>query len=255
MKLYIKDAIFIDTAEPLDISIPLVSGKDNLTAWHVDPPRFEPVVSSGFMGSVADGGSVNFRNIYFNPHGHGTHTECLGHITNNVFSVNKTVKQFFWRAHLISIEPKVVFNKIDGKQDRVICRDQLSSALEGLGSLDALIIRSIPNSTLKRSSSYSDTNPPYFEPEIVELLNNLGVKHLLVDLPSVDRETDEGKLAFHHRFWGVPHNPDHTRTITELIFVNDSIADGEYLLDLQLAAFENDASPSRPVLYQIKYEH
>ena len=39
--------------------------------------------------------------------------------------------------------------------------------------------------------------------------------------------------------------------ITEMIFVSDQILDGDYLLNLQMASFENDASPSKPVLYQI----
>jgi hypothetical protein len=73
-----------------------------------------------------------------------------------------------------------------------------------------------------------------------------------LDLPSVDRETDGGELVFHHAFWGIPDNPDFERTITELIFVDDSISDGLYLLEMQLASFENDASPSRPVLYAIE---
>jgi len=66
----------------------------------------------------------------------------------------------------------------------------------------------------------------------------------------VDRESDEGKLAFHHAFWNVPESPN-DKTITELIYVNDSVIDGNYLLELQMAPFENDASPSRPVIYSI----
>jgi hypothetical protein len=95
MKLFLKEGRYIDTDQPIDISIPLVSGKENLTAWYVDPPRFEPVRANGFIGSVAEGGSVNFKDIYFNPHGHGTHTECLGHITRDVYSVNKSLRTFF----------------------------------------------------------------------------------------------------------------------------------------------------------------
>ncbi len=38
---------------------------------------------------------------------------------------------------------------------------------------------------------------------------------------------------------------------TELIFVRDEVEDGSYLLNLQIASFENDASPSKPVLYKI----
>jgi hypothetical protein len=110
----------------------------------------------------------------------------------------------------------------------------------------------MPNDELKMSKDYSNSNPTYFDLDIIPLLDQLGTKHFLVDLPSVDREEDEGKLAFHHAFWNVPENPDYTRTITELIYVPNSVVDGEYLLELQVAAFENDASPSRPVLYRIE---
>jgi hypothetical protein len=34
-------------------------------------------------------------------------------------------------------------------------------------------------------------------------------------------------------------------------FVSDEVKDGTYLLNLQIASFENDASPSKPVLYAI----
>jgi hypothetical protein len=40
-------------------------------------------------------------------------------------------------------------------------------------------------------------------------------------------------------------------TITEMIFVDDSIADGLYLINMQIASFESDASPSKPVLYKL----
>jgi hypothetical protein len=58
-------------------------------------------------------------------------------------------------------------------------------------------------------------------------------------------------LVFHHRFWKVPEAPNHERTITELIYVKDSIEDGVFLLELQLAPFQNDAAPSRPILYKL----
>jgi len=36
--------------------------------------------------------------------------------------------------------------------------------------------------------------------------------------------------------------------MTELINVPDDVPDGRYLLNLQIAPFEADAAPSRPVL-------
>jgi hypothetical protein len=77
------------------------------------------------------------------------------------------------------------------------------------------------------------------------------VKHLLLDLPSVDREEDGGVLAAHHAFWDHPGTLDLERTITELIHVPPTAKDGDYLLELQLPRIMNDAAPSRPVLYAL----
>jgi hypothetical protein len=85
------------------------------------------------------------------------------------------------------------------------------------------------------------------------------VKHLLVDLPSIDRLYDKGKLSNHRIFWQV--EPDKfevnetTRinsTITELIYVPNEVEDGEYLLNLQIAPLESDAAPSRPIIFKMK---
>jgi len=81
---------------------------------------------------------------------------------------------------------------------------------------------------------------------------NKGVKHLLVDLPSVDREKDAGALLAHKAFWNFEGEVRTDATITEFIFVPNAIVDGTYYLNLQVAPFENDASPSRPVLYAVE---
>ena len=248
MKLFLDEKTFIDTSEPIDISIPLSDTEDNPKAWYVEKPTFEPVRTANYIGSVLEGGNVNFRNVFFNPHGHGTHTECLGHITEQVYSINNTLKTFFFKAQVVTIAPTERKNE-DGNNDFVVLPSQIEDVIE---DCEALIIRTSPNSIGKRSMNYSATNPPYFDVECVALLLEKGIKHLLIDLPSVDRENDNGKLVFHHSFWEVPENPNFERTITEMIFVGDNIEDGEYILNLQVAPFENDASPSRPVLYKQK---
>jgi hypothetical protein len=92
----------------------------------------------------------------------------------------------------------------------------------------------------------------------MKLISQLNVNHLLVDIPSVDRTFDEGKLSAHHIYWDVKqgsHDVDtqnHSlKTITEMIYVPDEVEDGVYLLNLQIAPFVSDASPSRPVLFRI----
>lgn len=248
MRLFLDETHFIDTSEPLDISIPIENSEKNPRAWYVDAPKIEPVRTDDWTGSVKEGGSVNFRNIFFNPHGHGTHTECLGHITEKIFSVNDTVKQFFFWAEVLSVEPQKTKHS-SGELDEVITQNQIAIHHP---QTEALIIRTLPNSTEKKSKNYSATNPPYFEEAIVNILDKNNIHHFLVDTPSVDRENDNGALAFHHHFWKVPQENNTVRTITELIFVDSSIEDGQYILELQVAPFVNDASPSRPVLYRVQ---
>jgi arylformamidase len=252
MKLYIQPKQYIETTEGQDLSIELTNKSTNPRAWYVDLPVFEPVRANGFVGAVAEGGSVNFRNIFFNPHGHGTHTECLGHISKEFVSINKTLSDFWFKATLITIEPIRRFNDHYNEYDSVVTLEQIHKL--GVVKTEALIIRTTPNPISKKSIEYSGTNPTYFEAEIADYLVECGVKHLLVDLPSVDREVDNGVLDFHHRFWKYPSNPRFDSTITELVYVDNSIVDGIYCLNLQVAPFDNDASPSRPVLYEIIQE-
>jgi kynurenine formamidase len=248
----------IDLSKPIDISIPLSNTDENPIAWYIEKPVIEPVVFGDWIGKVSEGkSSTNFNNIFFNPHGHGTHTECLGHITNDFYSINKALKQFFFFAKLITIEPQSV------DEDLVITKDQVEKAMS-ISTLpdgtrpEAIIIRTLPNQKDKKSRKYSHTNPPYLSEDAAIFIRESEIQHLLIDLPSVDREHDDGKLLAHKAFWNVKdsHNLNSEArfkaTITEMIFVPNETEDGNYLLNLQIASFENDASPSKPVLYAIE---
>lgn len=230
---------------PLDISIPLHADPANVSAWYVSPPVIEPVRNGNWVGEVKQGGSVNFRNILFNPHGHGTHTECVGHISEEFYSINQVLKTFFFKAVLVTVTPQ----KHD--QDEIITLKSIDLNWVGKG-FQAIIIRTLPNTSAKLSRQYSHTNPPYLDDKLAFFLRENGIQHLLIDLPSVDREEDQGRLLAHRAFWNFPVKPRLDATITELIYVPDHIKDGEYLLNLQIAPFENDASPSKPVLYPLK---
>ncbi len=240
----------IDFSKPIDISIPLTNTDANPIAWYIEKPVIEPVKMGDWVGKVSEGSSTNFNNIFFNPHGHGTHTECLGHITKDFYSINQALKQFFFLAEVVSVTPE------EHGEDFVITKQQIENALADK-SPEAIIIRTLPNETAKRSKNYSNTNPPYLGEAAAFYIREKGIRHLLIDLPSVDRESDEGKLLAHKAFWNVKDvnslNADarHDATITEMIYVKDEVADGSYLLNLQIASFENDASPSKPVLYKL----
>lgn len=240
----------VDLSKPIDISIPLTNTDENPIAWYIEKPVIEPVVFGDWIGSVNEGASTNFNNIFFNPHGHGTHTECLGHITREFYSINQSLKEFFFLAELISVVPEMQ------GEDLVTTKKQIEKGLEGK-TPEALIIRTLPNFKIKKSLNYSNTNPPYLSEDAARYICESGIQHLLIDLPSVDKEKDEGELLAHKAFWNVKDvnnlNTDSRLncTITEMIFVPDEVKDGTYLLNLQIASFENDASPSKPVLYTI----
>src|SRR5690606_14551061 len=105
---YNSKKLQIDLSKPLDISMPLRASKNNVNAWYLDQPKIEPVKDGEWMASVAEGADVNFNNIWFNPHAHGTHTECVGHITKKVHSINQQLKQFFFLAEVIRSEERRV---------------------------------------------------------------------------------------------------------------------------------------------------
>ncbi len=241
MKLTLENGKQIDTAQPLDISIEL--NEHSTTAWHVPPVNISPVTADNFVGKVSEGGSVNFNNICFNPHGNGTHTECVGHITPEFYSINDCLTQFHFHALLISITP----TKLKG--DHIITYEQIQEKLASHHFIDALIIRTLPNDIEKTTKNWSDTNWAYLSESAMTLIREHGINHLLIDTPSVDKEQDEGKLLAHKAFWNYPHVPRKNATITEMIFIPNNIKDGLYLLNLQINSIKNDASPSKPVLY------
>ncbi|UNY99423.1 cyclase family protein [Zhouia spongiae] len=235
----------INFNNPIDISIPIRNGEHNVNAWYVGPPVIEPVKDGDFTGAISAGATTNFNAINVIPHAHGTHTECLGHITEEFFSVNEQLKKSFFMAEVVTVAPGKV------GEDFVIPAQQLKVALHGKRP-EAVVIRTLPNYTDKLNKQYAHTNPPYLEEAAANFLKEKGVKHLLIDLPSVDKEKDEGRLLAHKAFWNFEGIKRYDATITEFIFVPNHIKDGSYFLNIQIAPFENDASPSKPILYQIE---
>lgn len=236
----------------IDISIPLSFDGAQPNAFGVE------TATSKMIGDTREGASVNFEQYAFIPHCNGTHTECVGHITDERISVLDCLRDVLVSAVVVSVKPE----RVGG--DLVLSKVTLSNAYQALtnvratdaGAPAALIIRTLPNDDSKLTRRYGEGNvPPYFTPEAMEWIVEFGFEHLLVDMPSIDRIHDEGKLTNHRMFWSVEPGSREinaaTRihsTITELIYVPDEVADGEYLLNLQIAPFVSDAAPSRPVL-------
>lgn len=225
----------------------------------------EPMRAGDFIGDTRAGGSCNAMVLSMNPHCNGTHTECMGHVTSARHDILSVAPPGILPAAVISVTPESARDCDEASRppphndDKLITADALRKAWKKLRSdkYPALIVRTLPNSCSKRTRQYTQSdNHPYFSLEAIKMLIEHGVQHLLVDTPSIDRFDDQGLLAGHRLFWGL--EPDaveagpHARggaTITELVFIDDDLSDGIYLMNLQIAPFVSDAAPSRPVLF------
>jgi arylformamidase len=256
----------INTQEGIDISIPLVFNGEQPNLYNVEKASAKAFESKEFTGDTRQGGSCNFDEYKLIAHCNGTHTECVGHISDERISIYETLKDTFIPSTLITVKPVKAFNTTDNysphkeNDDRLITIKSLQDSFEDINGdyIEGLIIRTMPNDETKKSRIYSKNPPPYISIEAMEFILKSGVKHLLIDIPSIDRAYDKGRLTNHHIFWNVKQgshevdNDNHTtNTITEMIYVPENADDGNYLLNLQIAPFVSDASPSRPVIYKV----
>lgn len=254
------------------LAIPVGFDGGGVTAFGAGPAARQAVSGPGFVGDTARGGSCNVGELHLIPHCHGTHTECVGHLVDDRISVDAVLRGGLFPATLVSVAPEPAAGHpeadaaVAAPGDRLVSARALSAAL-GLraGAAPdpfhrALVIRTLPNSTAKLAARYDGAAPPpYLTAAAGALLAELGCDHVIVDLPSLDRMADGGKLAAHRAFFGLPAGSralaaarrPHA-TITELAFAADEVADGRWLLDLQLAPFTADAAPSRPLLIPVE---
>lgn len=245
---------------PVDISIPLRFNGPQPNAYGVERAVSEPVRAGSLIGDTRQGGSVNFERYTFIPHCNGTHTECVGHITDERISVRDCLRDVIVPAVLVSVE-----SELSGREKTITLISLKNAGVQPPATAGgsnigqkALIVRTLPNDDAKLTAEYGESNiPPYFSADAMRLIVEAGFTHLVCDLPSIDRISDDGKLENHRIFWSVDAGShevsDATRinsTITELAYIPNDVPDGEYLLNLQIAPFDSDCAPSRPILLQ-----
>ena len=95
-----------DLSKPLDISIPINEGDNNPNCYYARDVSFTTIRSGNFIGSVKEGGSVNYQEITITPHGNGTHTETYGHLSSDEgATITSLIKQIHCVGQLISVAP------------------------------------------------------------------------------------------------------------------------------------------------------
>jgi len=260
------DELEVDLSHPVDLSLRLEFHGEQPRHFGAPPASAHPYAVPGFSGSVASGASCNCEVLTLIPHCNGTHTECVAHLTREPLDAYRVVPTGLLPALLLSVTPESAAAVREGSvpapqaQDELITRRALIRAWPAHApfAARALVIRTLPNGPEKRTRDYSRATPPYLTREAAELLSERGVLHLIVDVPSIDRAHDEGRLTAHRVFFGLP--PGSTAlaaaqraaaTVTELAYVPESLPDGAYFLELQVPPLAGDAVPSRPLLYPL----
>ena len=231
------------------------------------PATSRPFAVPGFSGSVEEGASCNCQILTLTPHCNGTHTECVGHLTRERADAYSVTPLGLLPTLLLSVEPVDARLSDESTEpgpqsgDLLVTRRAIADSwVKAAPSLEprVLVVRTLPNGSDKRSRDYTNQTPPYLSREAAELLVERGIEHVVVDLPSIDRSHDEGRLTAHRIFFGLPRGSttlaQATRsrsTVTELAYIPDTASDGTYLLELQVPALGGDAVPSRPLLYPL----
>jgi kynurenine formamidase len=236
-----------DLSRGWDISLPVRFGKGSCRAWYAPEAHEEPL-NYGRPASVKEGFAVNSYQMTLAPHSHSTHTEWRAHYQADRQPLPLDKIPPWMPALLLSVYPEK-----DGSGNQWIRRETLEALFITDEGLEALIVRTLPNTETKKTTDYSGKNPPAFEPEAMAFLRKHGVRHLFTDLPSVDPENDGGTLRAHRLFLDGDSSEIFLRTITELIFVPNECPDGLYVLNLQLAPIPGDAVPSRPLIFPVTH--
>ncbi|WP_286262582.1 cyclase family protein [Thalassotalea atypica] len=259
----------VNTDFPYSAAIELNFNGEQPNHYGAEQAQKTPMTAGSFIGNTEQGGSCNVNLLNFNPHCNGTHTESIAHICDQSAALSLPIGTItpppLMPCVLVSVMPEHGISSQEDyspaltDNDMLITRAQLEPSLNTYSNaqLQSLAIRTLPNASTKKTEIYNDDNQPaFFSREAILLLNERGVEHLLVDLPSIDRLHDDGLLTCHHLFWQVieeQHQPTTNslinKTITELAYFDDIISDGFYFINLQLTALINDATPSKPVLY------
>ncbi len=257
----------IDLAAGVDLAIPLDFHGPQPRHFAAPAASAKPLEVEAFTGSVEGGASCNCEVVTLIPHCNGTHTECVGHLTRERLDAYRVVPPGLVPALALSVAPEPAGTACEDADlahpahDRLLTRRALERAWPARAPFEprALVVRTLPNPAGKLARDYSGQAPPYLTLPAVRLMVERGIEHLVVDLPSIDREHDAGRLSAHRVFFGLPQHCTRLAaaaraqaTITELAYIPDSVADGAYLLQLQVPALGGDAVPSRPLLYALQ---
>ena len=92
-----------DVGSPVSIAIPLDFTGAQPSCFDAPRAASRPLRVGPFVGDTRAGGSCNCEILTLAPHCNGTHTECVGHLTEDRVAVSECVAGGLCLARLVTV--------------------------------------------------------------------------------------------------------------------------------------------------------
>ena len=201
----------VDFGKPASLAIPLDFAGPQPSCFGAPRADAHPLEVGGFVGDTRAGGSCNCEVLTLAPHCNGTHTECVGHVTDDRVAVADRVPGGVALALLVTVAPADAAGTTEDSDPLPAAGDRLVTAAALRAAIGAhrgpapaaLVVRT--RSGDGPYQAYRGPAPaPYLSRQASGFLVESGIETLVLDLPSADRAEDGGRLTAHRIFFGLP---------------------------------------------------
>ena len=187
-----------DFSKPLSIAIPLDFTGPQPSCFDAPPATSRPLFA---------GGSCNCELLTLAPHCNGTHTECVGHVTDERVAVSERLRGGVSLALVISIEPALAADLTEDSDPPPAAGDRLVTAAALAAAFarhpgpapTALVVRTLRNGEGPLRAYRGPSPAPYLSRQAAAWLVEHGIEHLVLDLA----------VGGSRRRWRAPHRASH----------------------------------------------
>ncbi|MFC1564588.1 cyclase family protein [candidate division KSB1 bacterium] len=225
-----------------------------------EPSRETFEVSGQFTGDVDRGGVCNVEVISSAAH-NLTHIETSAHVLSygsDPFTVDEIPPE-----NLSGLLYLIDLTDIPAEAGRAIEWSDIKERLDGLTLPVTMLAIKTGSSLMEEDHNFSGEDFLCLSPEAAEGINNFRIMVnrigcLILDLPSIDRENDEGKLLAHRKYFGIPetgHSGADTekRALVELAYFS-GLDEGYYYAVITPARFQTNAVTTGITFWKLNEE-
>ncbi|MFC1729022.1 cyclase family protein [candidate division KSB1 bacterium] len=202
-----------------------------------------------FVGDVGRGGSCNVELISYVPHS-VTHIEASSHILS--YDSGSITVSDIPQEHLTGLAYLADLSHLSDEPGRLIEWAELKEKLDGIVLPVSMLALKTKGSLLPIDYDFSGKDYLAVDPATASEIHDyshpslqIQFNCLLLDLPSTDKEYDDGKLLAHRRFFGIPETGhsgtnNEKRAIVELADFSE-LDEGYYFVVITPSRFQTNA--------------